>query len=98
MPDAQRPESFFQLHEVVEDFSCPESGKPCEGVFVEAEFGKAVLRPLGARGPERRVALSSIRSLDPREFAPGTCGKPRRRPFDGWPLPSDSNSSYLEQS
>ncbi|MEU9042953.1 MULTISPECIES: hypothetical protein [unclassified Kitasatospora] len=98
MPDMQRPDTWFQLHEVVRDFSSLESGKPCEGVFVEVAFGKAVLRPLGSTGPERRVDLSSIRSLDPREFAPGTCGKSRRRPFDGWPLPSDSNSSRREQS
>ncbi|WP_459651356.1 hypothetical protein [Kitasatospora sp. Ki12] len=91
MPDAQDP-SFFQLHEVVRDFSRHES------VFVDVEFGKAVLRPLGASGPLRRVELSSIRPLEPREFAPGTCGTSRRRPFDGWPLPSDSNSSHLEQS
>ncbi|MFD8788017.1 hypothetical protein [Kitasatospora sp. NPDC059599] len=98
MPDAQKPDSFFQLHEVVRDFTDIGNGKPSEGVFVEAAFGKAVLRPLGATGPQRRVDLSAIRSLDPREFAPGTCGRSRRRPFDGWPLPSDSNSSYLEQS
>lgn len=98
MPDAQRPDPLFQLHEVVRDFSDSGNGKPSEGVFVEAVFGKAVLRPLGASGPQRRVPLSAIRSLDPREFAPGTCGRPRRRPFDGWPLSSDSSSSYLEQS
>ncbi|MFF7995764.1 hypothetical protein ACFZDG_39090 [Kitasatospora xanthocidica] len=92
MPDAQNPSSFFQLHEVVRDFSRHEA------VFVAAEFGKAVLRPLGASGPQRRVDLSSIRPLEPREFAPGTCGKSRRRPFDGWPLSSDGNSSHLEQS
>ncbi|MFE6050482.1 hypothetical protein ACFQ6N_07000 [Kitasatospora sp. NPDC056446] len=86
MPDAQNRDTWFQLHEVVRDFSCPENGKPREGVFVEVAFGKAVLRPLGATGPEWRVELGVIRSLDPRETAPGTCGKPRRRPFSGWPL------------
>ncbi|RKT20204.1 hypothetical protein BX285_4688 [Streptomyces sp. 1114.5] len=86
MPDAQYPFPCFQLNEVVQDFSRPEDGKPREGVFVEVEFGKAILRPLGANGPERRVDLGVIRSLDPREIAPGTCGKPHRRPFDGWPL------------
>ncbi|WP_030242756.1 hypothetical protein [Streptomyces sp. NRRL S-350] len=98
MPDAQNPSLSFQLHEVVQDFSQPHGGSPGEAVFVEAVFGKAVLRPLGAAGPERRVDLGLIRPLDPREFAPGTRGRPRRRPFSGWSLPSDSNSSYLEQS
>ncbi|GGU68796.1 hypothetical protein ACIG0C_05045 [Kitasatospora aureofaciens] len=81
MPDAQNSPHSFQLHEVVRDFSCLEDGKPREGVFVEVLLGTAVLRPLGATGPEWRVAPAFLQSLNPRETAPGTCGKPRRRPL-----------------
>ncbi|MFD9688201.1 hypothetical protein ACFY2K_13490 [Kitasatospora sp. NPDC001309] len=73
------PSPPFQLHEVVRDFSNPK--EPHEGVFVEVLFGKAVLRPLGATGPEWKVDPSFLHSLTPRETAPGTCGKPRRRPL-----------------
>ncbi|MFD5464808.1 hypothetical protein ACFWIQ_18575 [Kitasatospora sp. NPDC127059] len=80
MPNGQNFPPPFQLHEVVQDFSILEAGKPREGVFVEVLLGKAVLRPLGATGPEWRVDQSLLRSLAPRETAPGTCGNPRRRP------------------
>ncbi|MER7674341.1 hypothetical protein ABTY61_38590 [Kitasatospora sp. NPDC096128] len=73
------PSPPFQLHEVVQDFS--DLQEPREGVFVEVLFGKAVLRPLGATGPEWRADPSALRALEPRETAPGTCGKPRRRPL-----------------
>ncbi|MFD8708344.1 hypothetical protein ACFV1W_38175 [Kitasatospora sp. NPDC059648] len=81
MPDVQNSPHPFQLHEVVRDFSYLEDGKPREGVFVEVLLGTAVLRPLGATGPEWRVAPAFLQSLNPRESAPGTCGKPRRRPL-----------------
>ncbi|MBO1413036.1 hypothetical protein [Streptomyces sp. FH025] len=83
MPDTQRPPIHFQLHEVVQDFSLLEDGEPREGVFVESLFNKAVLRPLGATGPEWRVDPGMVRSLDPKEIAPGTCGNARRRRLDG---------------
>ncbi|MFH9347528.1 hypothetical protein [Kitasatospora sp. NPDC017646] len=79
MPDAQNPPCPFQLHEVVQDFSYLDNGEPREGVFVEVLLGKAILRPLGATGPEWRVDPALLRALDPRETAPGTGGKPRRR-------------------
>ncbi|MBD0689514.1 hypothetical protein [Streptomyces sp. CBMA123] len=81
MPDAQNPFFPFQLHEVVQDFSHLEDGRPREGVFVEVMLGNAILRPLGATGPEWRAAPAFLRPLTPRETAPGTCGKPRRRPL-----------------
>jgi hypothetical protein len=86
MSEDLRPTINFQLHEVVLDFSRLDNGRPRESVFVEAMFGRAILRPLGATGPEQRADLGMIRSLDPREIAPGTCGRDRRRPLNGAPL------------
>ncbi|WBP91093.1 hypothetical protein [Kitasatospora cathayae] len=66
---------------MVRDFSSLENGQPREGVFVEMLLGKAVLRPLGETTPHQRVDPAFLRSLDPREIAPGTWGNPRRRPL-----------------